>query len=80
MARRRLFAELAAEDALSARGRFTAVDLDIRYLNRVRSESVTATATVLDGDLADVSVRVAIEEADADARIVSLVSFLMQEV
>jgi acyl-coenzyme A thioesterase PaaI-like protein len=75
-----LFAELAAEDALSSRGRFTAVDLDIRYLNRVRSDSVTATATVLDGDLADVCVRVAIDEAAPDGRIVSLVSFLMQEV
>jgi acyl-coenzyme A thioesterase PaaI-like protein len=75
-----LFAELAAEDALSGRGRFTAVDLDIRYLNRVRSDSVTATAAVLDGELADTCVRVAIEEAAPDARIVSLVSFLMQPV
>jgi acyl-coenzyme A thioesterase PaaI-like protein len=74
-----LFAELAAEDALAGAGRVTAVDLDIRYLNRVRGESVTATTQVLDGDLADVCVRVAINESGPGGRIVSLVSFQFEE-
>ncbi|HEX5586562.1 MAG TPA: PaaI family thioesterase [Acidimicrobiia bacterium] len=69
-----LLAEIAAEEALEPFGRYAAVDLEIRYLNRVRTESIVATAEILPGDLAGVQVRVPLHEAGDDGRIVSLVS------
>jgi acyl-coenzyme A thioesterase PaaI-like protein len=74
-----LLGEIAGEHALQHRGRFHAVDLEIRYLNRVRGETVTASAEVLDGDLADVCVRVPINDPAAGGRIVSLVSLMCRE-
>ncbi len=74
-----LLGEIAAEHALESRGHFAAVDLDIRYLNRVRTESVVAVATVLPGDLDHVTVRVPITELDDGGRIVSLVSVACRE-
>jgi acyl-coenzyme A thioesterase PaaI-like protein len=74
-----LLGEIAGEHALRPRGRFHAVDLEIRYLNRVRGEAVTASAEVLDGDLADVCVRVPISDLAAGGRIVSLVSLMCRE-
>jgi acyl-coenzyme A thioesterase PaaI-like protein len=68
-----LLGELAAVQALGDRGIFTAVDLEIRFLNRVRSESVVATADVLDDEGIGTFARVGIRDADADARLVSLV-------
>ena len=62
-----LLAEIAAGHALAERGPYAAVDLDIRYLNRVRSESVSATAEVLAGGFDEVSVRVPITEVSDDA-------------
>lgn len=69
-----LLGEIAAEHALEPLGRYAAVDLEIRYLNRVRTESVVATAEILPGELAGVQARVPIRETGDDARIVSLVS------
>jgi acyl-coenzyme A thioesterase PaaI-like protein len=74
-----LLGEIAAEHALEPRGRFAAVDLDIRYLNRVRTESVVATAQVLPGELEHVTVRVPITGNGDDERIVSLVSVACRE-
>ncbi|MFI5047934.1 MAG: PaaI family thioesterase [Acidimicrobiia bacterium] len=69
-----LLGEVAAEHALEPLGRYATVDLEIRFLNRVRSESVVATAEILPGDLAGVQVRVPLRETGPDGRIVSLVS------
>jgi acyl-coenzyme A thioesterase PaaI-like protein len=54
------------------------VDLEIRFLNRVRADTVVAAAEVLGGNLDTVAVRVPIHDADADRRIVSLVSLGFQ--
>jgi acyl-coenzyme A thioesterase PaaI-like protein len=69
-----LLGEIAAEHALEPLGRYAAVDLEIRYLNRVRTESVEAAAEVLLGDVSGAQVRVPLREAGADGRIVSLVT------
>jgi acyl-coenzyme A thioesterase PaaI-like protein len=69
-----LLAEIAAEHALEPLGRYAAVDLEIRYLNRVRTDSAVATAEILPGDLSGVQVRVPLRETGDDGRIVSLVS------
>jgi acyl-coenzyme A thioesterase PaaI-like protein len=74
-----LLGEVAAEHALAPRGHFAAVDLDIRYLNRVRTEAVVATATVLPGELEHVTVRVPITGVGDGGRIVSLVSVACRE-
>ena len=79
-----LLAELAAERVLAslgdARHEVVATDLDIRYLNRVRTGPVTATAEVLPGQLDGVHVRVAIEEPGDHHRLVALVSLRFQPV
>jgi acyl-coenzyme A thioesterase PaaI-like protein len=69
-----LLGEIAAEHVLEPRGRFAAVDLEIRYLNRIRTESVVATADVLPGELAGAQVRVPICETGDDGRLASLVT------
>lgn len=74
-----LLGEVAAEHALEPRGHFAAVDLDIRYLNRVRTDSVVAAATVLPGELEHVTVRVPITGVGDGGRIVSLVSVACRE-
>ncbi len=74
-----VLAQIAAERALESRGRFSAVDLHIQYLNRVRSASVVATAHVMSGDFGDVVVRVPITETGEDGRIVSLVTIVCRE-
>jgi acyl-coenzyme A thioesterase PaaI-like protein len=71
-----LLAEIAAEHALEPLGRYAAVDLEIRYLNRVRTESAVATAEILPGDLAGLHARVPLHETGDDGRIVSLVSII----
>ncbi len=74
-----LLGEIAAEHALAPRGNYATVDLDIRYLNRVRTPSAIATAELLDGDLGSVSARVPIRESGADGRLVSVVTTLCRE-
>src|SRR5262245_23381985 len=70
-----LLGEIAAEHALEPLGgRYAAVDLEIRYLNRVRTESVEATAEFLLGDLSGAQVRVPLRESGVDGRLVSLVT------
>jgi acyl-coenzyme A thioesterase PaaI-like protein len=71
-----LLGELAAESALADRGAFSAVDLEIRFLNRVRGDGITARAEVDDGDLGIVGARVPIVDAGPDPRVVSLVSLI----
>jgi acyl-coenzyme A thioesterase PaaI-like protein len=74
-----LLAELAGAHALDALAAgLSAVDLEIRFLNRVRADTVVAAAEVLGGNLDTVAVRVPIHDADADRRIVSLVSLGFQ--
>jgi acyl-coenzyme A thioesterase PaaI-like protein len=75
-----LLAELAGERALADRGDHEIVDLEIRYLNRVRTGPVVATGEVLPGALDGVCVRVPIHEPGPDARIVSLASLLCRPV
>ena len=70
-----LLAEIAAEHAVKPRD-LAVVDLDIHFLNRVRSGPVAATAEVLAGDLDDAFVRVAITDLGDDARLVSLVNLI----
>jgi acyl-coenzyme A thioesterase PaaI-like protein len=66
--------EMAAVWALQPQGRFSAVDLDIRYLNRTTGGPVVATGEVvgLAGDTA--VVRVALTDRAADDRLVSLLT------
>lgn len=71
-----LLAEIAAEHALEPMGSFLPVDLDVRFINRMRTESAVATAEVLSGDLSGVRTRVPIAESGDGGRIVSLVSIL----
>jgi acyl-coenzyme A thioesterase PaaI-like protein len=69
-----LLAELAAEHALSPRGVYRAVDLDIHFVNRSGTETVVATAEPLAGPFDEHAVRVAIRRGTDDARLVSLAS------
>lgn len=71
-----LLAELAGERALADDGEYEVVDLEIRYLNRVRTGPVLATGEVIPGALDGACVRVPIIEPVADGRIVSLSSLL----
>jgi len=68
-----LMAEIAAERALADH---EVVDLEIRYLNRLRTGPAVASGEVLPGGLDGVCVRVPITERGPDARIVSLASLL----
>ena len=70
-----LLAEIAAERAVKPR-ELAPVDLDIRFLNRVRSGPVAATAEVSPGQLDDTFVRVAITDLGDDGRLVSLVNLI----
>jgi acyl-coenzyme A thioesterase PaaI-like protein len=68
-----LLAELTGEAALaSLDGDLTAVDLEIRYLNRVKEGPVRAQAEVVPSSLDGPWVRVATTEPPAGDRIVSL--------
>jgi acyl-coenzyme A thioesterase PaaI-like protein len=68
-----LLAELAGERALAdVEGEYEAVDLEIRYLNRVRTGPVRATGELLAGGFDGRWVRVSITEPPADDRIVAL--------
>ncbi len=73
-----LLAELTGEralEALTARegdGEFMAVDLEIRYLNRVKEGPVRAHAEIVPSTLDGPWVRVATTEPPAANRIVSL--------
>jgi acyl-coenzyme A thioesterase PaaI-like protein len=71
-----LLGELAAEHALADRGAFSAVDLEIRFLNRVRGDRVVARAEIDDGDLGVVGARVPVVEPGPEPRVVSLVSLI----
>ena len=75
-----LMAELAGERALAGDGEYEVVDLEIRYLNRVRTGPVLATGEVIPGALDGTCVRVPIIEPAADGRIVSLTSLLCRPV
>jgi acyl-coenzyme A thioesterase PaaI-like protein len=75
-----LMVELAAERALAERGEHEVVDLEIRYVNRVRTGPVTAVGEVLPGALDGICVRVPIREPEPDDRIVSLASLLCRPV
>ena len=70
-----LLAEIAAERAVKPR-ELAVVDLDIRFLNRVRSGPVAATAEVSAGEVDDTFVRVAITDLGDDGRLVSLVNLI----
>ncbi|MEX1006647.1 MAG: hypothetical protein WD271_02250 [Acidimicrobiia bacterium] len=70
-----LLAEIAAERATGSAG-LAVVDLDIRFLNRVRSGPVSASAEVSTRDLDDAFVRVAISDLGDDGRLVSLVNLI----
>ncbi len=75
-----LLAELAGERALAGRGDYEVVDLEIRYLNRVRTGPVRAAGEVLPGARHGVAVRVPVVEPAPDGRIVSLTSLGCQRV
>ncbi len=87
-----LLAEIIAERALAAcgDGEYRVVDLDVRFLNRVRTGPVTATAEILPSDRSPefddgIRVRVPIVELGRDSptspdRIVSLVSLRLRPV
>jgi acyl-coenzyme A thioesterase PaaI-like protein len=70
-----LLAEIAAERALEPQ-QLSAVDLDIRFLNRMRSGPVAATAEVSPGDLDGAFVRVAVTDLGDDDRLVSVVTLI----
>ncbi len=70
-----LLAEIAAERAVRPRA-LAVVDLDIRFLNRMRAGPVSATAEVSPGEVDDAFVRVAITDLGDDQRLVSLVSLI----
>ena len=70
-----LLAEIAAERALLPR-KLSTVDLDIRFLNRMRSGPVAATADIAPGDVDDAFVRVAITDVGDDDRLVSVVTLI----
>jgi acyl-coenzyme A thioesterase PaaI-like protein len=70
-----LLAEIAAERALLPR-KLSTVDLDIRFLNRMRSGPVAATAEIAPGDVDDAFVRVAITDVGDDDRLVSVVTLI----
>ena len=67
-----LLAEIAAERATG----LAVEDLDIRFLNRVRSGPVSATADVSKRGADDAFVRVAISDLGDDGRPVSLVNLI----
>jgi acyl-coenzyme A thioesterase PaaI-like protein len=73
-----LLAELAGERALTeaVEREHEIVDLEIRYLNRVRTGPVLATGEVAPGALDRVCVRVPTIEPAPDGRIVSLTTLL----
>ena len=61
-------------------GEYEVVDLEIRYLNRVRTGPVLATGEVIPGALDGTCVRVPIIEPTADGRVVSVTSLLCRPV
>jgi acyl-coenzyme A thioesterase PaaI-like protein len=67
-----LLAEIAAERATG----LAVVDLDIRFLNRVRSGAVVATARVSARAVDDAFVRVGVTDLGDDGRLVSLVNLV----
>lgn len=71
-----LLAEIASEQALEPLGRFAPIDLDVRYLNRMQTDSAVARAEVLPGEILGARTRVAIVESGDGGRIVSMVSML----
>jgi acyl-coenzyme A thioesterase PaaI-like protein len=78
-----LLAELTGElalDAIDLEHEHHAVDLEIRYLNRVRTGPVRATGEVLEGGFDGQWVRVAVHEPSADGRIVSLTTLQFRAV
>jgi len=76
-----LLAELTGDRALDAfDGEFTAVDLEIRYLNRVKEGPVRAEAELVPSMFDGPWVRVATTEPPADNRIVSLTTLQYRSV
>jgi acyl-coenzyme A thioesterase PaaI-like protein len=80
-----LMAEIAAERALADQfgaetGEHEVVDLEIRYVNRLRTGPAVAAGAVLPGGLDGICVRVPITERGPDERIVSLASLLCRPV
>ena len=75
-----LMAELAGERALADEGEFEVVDLEIRYLNKVRTGPVLATGEVIPGSLDGTCVRVPLIEPGPDGRIVALATLLCRPV
>ena len=73
MARRRCSpSSRASARSPRVHGEYEAVDLEIRYLNRVKEGPVRATAEIVPGAFDGPWVRVATTEPPADDRIVSL--------
>ncbi len=75
-----LMAELAGERALADEGEYEVVDLEIRYLNKVRTGPVLATGEVIPGPLDGTCVRVPLIEPGPDGRIVALATLLCRPV
>jgi acyl-coenzyme A thioesterase PaaI-like protein len=76
-----LLCEIAGERALDGLdGEFQAVDLEIRYLNRVKTGPVLAQGELVPGDLDDRWVRVALTEPTAGNRIVALTTLRFRPV
>ncbi|HEU5308230.1 MAG TPA: hypothetical protein VFW97_12930, partial [Acidimicrobiia bacterium] len=76
-----LLAELTGERALGALDAdFEAIDLEIRYLNRVKEGPVRARAEIVPSTIDGPWVRVATTEPPADDRIVSLTTLQYQAV
>jgi len=74
-----LLAELTGERALAALDReFEAIDLEIRYLNRVKEGPVRAQAEIVPSTIDGPWVRVATTEPPVDNRIVSLTTLQYQ--
>jgi len=72
-----LMAELAGERAVGDQvGEHEIVDLEIRYLNKVRNGPVLATGEVIPGTVDGIYVRVPIIEPAPDGRIVALTTLL----
>ncbi len=69
-----LMAELVTERAVSAEGAMAVTDLDIRYLNRVRSGPVRAVAELLPSPRDAAAVQVRLTDAGDHERLVAVVA------
>ena len=73
-------AEVAAERSLSGRGPFEVIDIQVRYLNPVRTGPAVVRAEVMPGDDIRPFVRASIVDGGAEGRIVSTVVLVCRPV